>query len=114
MRKSFDYPNIPLVEERFWNAIKNGYRIQYGRLPEFVAYVFPQVWGSTSLGFSGIGGQAMTEAYTTVIIDRVSDQAGVFFNERLAYIVTNPNKRFYEDLGNFDIKSVGETDVYSD
>lgn len=22
MRKTFDYPNIPLVEERFWNEIK--------------------------------------------------------------------------------------------
>lgn len=114
MRKSFDYPNIPLVEERFWNAIKGGYRNKYGRLPEFVAYAFPQMWGSTSLGFGGIGGQAMTEAYTTVIIDRVSDQAGVFFDEKLAYIVTKPNKKFYEDLGSFDIKSVGETDAYED
>lgn len=28
---------------------------------------FIQTWGSTSLGFEGIGGQAFTDAYTTVI-----------------------------------------------
>lgn len=54
----------------------------------------------------------MTEAYTTVIIDRVSDQAGVFFDERLAYIVTNPNKQFYKDLSNFAMKSIDEAEVY--
>ncbi len=29
--------------------------------------VFPQGWGSTALGYPGIGGQAMTSAYTVVI-----------------------------------------------
>lgn len=37
--------------------------------------MFPQAWGSTSLGFGGIGGQAMTSAYTTVITDNCADGA---------------------------------------
>ena len=29
--------------------------------------MFPQTWGSTTLGYSGIGGNMMTPAYTTIV-----------------------------------------------
>ena len=37
-------------------------------LDDFDMYTFEQVWGSTSLGFGGIGGQAMTTARTYVFV----------------------------------------------
>lgn len=49
-------------------------------------YVFPQVWGSTALGFGGVGGQMMTTANTYVFIDKYSEQnCFVYFGGRFAY-----------------------------
>lgn len=64
--------------------------------------MFPQTWGSTSLGFGGIGGQAITEAYT-VVVD--SDRAGacaVYFGGRFAYLVEHArqNPAFRQDVFN--------------
>ena len=39
---------------------------------------------------------------------------GVFFNNDLGYIVENPNDKFYEDLKNRDMKSVGDSNIYSE
>lgn len=74
--------------------------------------MFPQVWGDTSLGFGGIGGQAMTTVYTTVVIDDVSGWCGVFFGERLAYIILNPNEKFYEDSRRGQMESVSKRGKY--
>lgn len=61
-------------------------------------YTFPQVWGSTTLGFNGIGGQAMTKALTMVIYDTYNDFGAVFFDGRLAYHYKNPSGAFFEDI----------------
>lgn len=45
--------------------------------------VYPQTWGSTTLGFGGIGGSVMTTAPTTAI--EVNGKIYVFFGERFAY-----------------------------
>lgn len=100
-------PCLPLIQEKFWNVVKD--KKEYAKskyLPEFEIYMFPQVWGDTSLGFGGVGGQAMTSAYTTVIIDEFTGWCGIFFGERLAYLVLNPNQLFYEDLHNWNMESV--------
>jgi len=34
---------------------------------ELEIIMFPQTWGSTALGYGGMGGQAMTPAYTVVV-----------------------------------------------
>ncbi len=34
---------------------------------DFVIHIFRQAWGSTALGFGGMGGQAITEANTYVL-----------------------------------------------
>ena len=47
--------------------------------------MFPQTWSSTALGFGGIGGQAITSAYTVVITS--GDHAAVYFGGRFAYLV---------------------------
>ncbi len=48
--------------------------------------MFPQTWGSTSMGFGGMGGAAMTPAYTTLIEGPAGDIA-VYWAGRFAYLV---------------------------
>ena len=106
-------PNLELIEERFWNYIKDTeiYK-EYRWAPEFSLYMYPQWWGSTALGFGGIGGQALTQAYTTVIVDEKTKYAGVFFEERLAYAILEPNERFWEDLKNHNMASCSFSHKY--
>lgn len=106
------YPNLPLVQERFWNKIVELHPELKCFDFDFEAYVFPQIWGSTALGFGGIGGQAMTMAYTTVIEETGNNIWGVFFGEKLAYIIKNPNDLFFIDLHNFDMDSCTRAGKY--
>jgi hypothetical protein len=48
--------------------------------------MFTQPWGSTALGFGGIGGAAMTSAYTTVVAGPQGHLA-VYWNGRFAYLI---------------------------
>ena len=51
-----ELPCLPLVQERFWNAIKDDLTKEDKKYyPEFEMTMFLQIWGSTALGFSGIG-----------------------------------------------------------
>lgn len=59
--------------------------------------MFEQTWGSTALGFGGIGGQAVTSAYT-VVVDGPMGDACVYFGGTLAYHVLKPNAQFREDV----------------
>lgn len=89
-----ELPCLPLVVDRHWNmARKLKEDIKWSELD---VYMFPQTWGSTTLGFGGIGGQAFTRAYTVVVEDLDANIYSVFFGERLAYTVQNPNKLFFE------------------
>lgn len=92
-------PCLKDIQENFKNEIfnkdfeffrKNGYEIEMR--------MFPQAWGSTALGFGGIGGQAFTSAYTIVVGEHHSNYWGVYFGDRLAYIIKNPSRVFFEDL----------------
>ena len=92
-------PNLPLIQERFYNAIKEELSKEQIRYPLFeVMAVFLQTWGSTALGFGGIGGQSITSAYTTVIQNDNLGYAAVFFGNIMAYIVQHPNDKFWEDV----------------
>lgn len=102
-----DLPNLPLLQERFYYKIKDKLKENEIKYPEFeVLGVFSQTWGSTALGFGGIGGQAITAAYTTVIESVDLGCAAVFFSEGLAYIVNKPNKEFYDDLDKRNMSAV--------
>lgn len=59
--------------------------------------MFTQTWGSTALGFGGLGGQAMTSDYVVIL---ESEQAGycVYFGGRFAYRIAKPNEQFLEDV----------------
>jgi len=60
--------------------------------------MFPQTWGSTALGFGGIGGQAITSAYVCVIESNLVGGYAVYFGGRLAYVIDRPNEKFIEDI----------------
>jgi hypothetical protein len=110
-----EYPCLPLIQERFWNAIKDDAptREKIGdRQPSFDVTVFSEWWGSTALGFPGMGGDAMTKAYTTVIEEENSGWYGVFFGDRLAYLVPRANERFLDDLNRHQMLSVREAKKY--
>jgi hypothetical protein len=57
--------------------------------------MFPETWGSTALGFGGIGGSAMTAAYTVIII--CEPHAAVYWSGRFAYMV-EPGEAFMNDV----------------
>lgn len=73
---------------------------------------FTQTWGSTSLGFDGMGGSAMTTDYTVVCHVEGTDLYGVFFGEKLAYVVNNPNDLFYKDKRERYMAAQWEVDRY--
>ncbi len=60
-------------------------------------HMFNQVWGSTALGFGGIGGQAMTNAWTVVVGGPTGDYC-VYFGGTFAYHIEKPNETFFHDL----------------
>ena len=115
-----DLPCLPLIEERAKNILIEKIRKEYYpfdentpqyiynayKYPDFDFNVFSQIWGSTALGFHGIGGQALTKAYTTVLKEQNSNMFFVFFGERFAYIVNEPNELFQKDFENHSMKPV--------
>ena len=60
--------------------------------------MFVQTWGSTALGFGGIGGQAITSAYVCVIESNLTGEFAVYFHGMLAYVIKRPNEKFWEDV----------------
>ena len=71
-------------------------------------FVFTQTWGSTALGFGGIGGAAMTTSWTHVVL--TSDgRYHIFFDGKYAYSVENPTEEFKHDLEIRFMKSVEES-----
>jgi hypothetical protein len=77
---------------------------------EIDVVMFPQMWGSTALGFGGLGGQAITTAYTVVISHGRTHV--VYFNGRFAYKVERPNELFYAHVKNQDMLPVKDYKSY--
>ena len=77
---------------------------------ELSVYSFPQTWGSTALGFGGIGGAAMTEAQTTVVM--YHHAAAVYFGRRLAYVIPDVELCFMTDLHSCDMADVRGSGKY--
>ncbi len=80
------------------------------RSEEIAVYQFPQGWGSTALGFGGIGGAAITSADTTVV--ESLNHCAVYFAGRLAYVVEAPNQKFWEDVNSRSLAEVGKQGAY--
>ena len=65
-----------------------------------------------TLGFGGIGGQAITGAYT-VIVEGPQGDACVYFAGQIAYHIERPNQQFREDMANQNMRAVsGATKRY--
>lgn len=85
----------------------------YPTVDDFEMYTFDQTWGSTSLGFGGIGGQAMTTARTYVFIPINCDQkCFVYFAGRFAYAV-DYSQEFMDDVLKGNMASVSGAGKYA-
>ena len=93
------------------------YRFDYSdnsnpTLDDFELYTFEQTWGSTALGFGGVGGQAITSAITYVFIPiSINQKCFVYFAGRFAYAVDYSDK-FMEDVLNCNVASVAKSGKY--
>ena len=119
------YPNLELIEYITENTACELFEneLTMSTYHKFKMYVFPQTWSSTALGFDGCGGQAITEAYTTVVrmilckvesgkgtnrmvhIESEENIYAVFFDGRIAYMCLNPNFEFFRDCNNMHMES---------
>lgn len=81
------------------------------KIEEYQIYDFDQTWGSTALGFGGVGGSAMTTARTYVLIPMDEEIAYVYFGGRFAY-KCGINDNFREDIKNHNMASVRNVDRY--
>jgi hypothetical protein len=61
---------------------------------------FDQTWGSTSLGHGGMGGAAVTTAYTTVLYCYATQEFLVYFGGSYCYTIKGRNEAFLEDCKN--------------
>lgn len=93
------------------------YRLDYTEnsrphIDDFELHTFTQIWGSTTLGFSGIGGQAMTEARTYVFIPVSCNQkCFIYFGNRFAYEADYCDA-LKEDIGNHQMEPVIKAGKY--
>ena len=90
----------------------NRYKPHCTTVDDFEFYVFEQVWGSTSLGFSDMGGQTITAANTCVLIPLVEDEkCHVYFAGRFAYSV-DYSRTFMDDVMSRHMEPVSRASKY--
>lgn len=100
------YKAFPLYEyeDRDWQAYSKGETKTIKKVRQHTDYdlsveaMFPQTWGSTALGFGGIGGAAITTAYVIIISSDLNGMHAVYFGGQLAYVINRPNEKFWEDV----------------
>ena len=95
------FPEYEYESRDFNNPDRDARVVKKTRHTEYnltVKTMFPQVWSSTALGFGGIGGQAITTAYTTVVESDIDASCCVYFGGQFAYRIERPNEQFFEDL----------------
>lgn len=96
------YPNLELLDYKAREIIQELIYISPNKhyYFELEAIMFPQTWASTALGFGGVGGQALTTAYTTIIYHIETQVYIVFFDKEVAYTIQYPNEQFFNDMQN--------------
>lgn len=109
-------------ETRDWETYrttKEDVRIPAKRRPttrDFGVYaMFPQTWGSTALGHSGMGGAVMTTAYTIVMECYATQEFLVYFGGEMCYKVDRRSKNldaFVEDCRNHCLASKRGSEKY--
>jgi hypothetical protein len=77
--------------------------------------MFPQTWGSTALGHGGMGGAAVTTAYTVVLECYHTQEFLVYFGSEMCYKVNRDSANFdifIEDCKNHKLVSKRESSRY--
>lgn len=74
-----------------------------------VVDMFDQAWGSTSCGFGGIGGQAMTTATVLVVWD--SGDAVVYICGHFAYRIEEVTRQFQDHVRGRRIKGAADKSI---
>lgn len=74
--------------------------------------MFAQSWSSTALGFGGVGGQAITTAYTIIIESYHGMGFCVYFSGRFAYRIERPSDDFFSDIIHHRMAKVSESQEY--
>ena len=92
------------------------YRLDYTKerptIDAFELYTFTQIWGSTALGFGGLGGQAMTVARTYVFVPVVCNQkCFIYFGDKFAY-EADWCEALKEDIDNHNMEPVNRAGKY--
>jgi hypothetical protein len=109
-------------ETRDWETYrttKEDVRIPARRRPttrDFGVYsMFTQTWGSTALGHGGMGGAAMTTAYTIVLECYHTQEFLVYFGGEMCYKVDRRSRNldaFVEDCRNHNLASKRDSEKY--
>ena len=82
-------------------------------IDDFEMHTFEQTWGSTALGFYGIGGQTLTTARTYVFVpENDREECFVYFSGRFAYMV-NWSSEFMNDVYSRKMPSVVQAEKYN-
>lgn len=126
------YPDLELIEQTFKEKVKEKYPSAFDANNQWLkctADMFMQTWSNTATGFDlepVYSGQAFTDEYTTVMelewyeLSSVDNKLhpkslyGVFFGNRLAYILKNPNQKFEFDLRDRCMNSQKNARLYID
>jgi hypothetical protein len=77
--------------------------------------MFPQTWGNTALGHGGVGGAAVTTAYTVVLECYRTQEFLVYFGRTFCYAVSRQSKNievFVEDCRNHCLESKRKSEKY--
>lgn len=77
--------------------------------------MFPQTWGSTALGHGGMGGAAVTTAYTIVLECYHTQEFLVYFGGVFCYTVNRKSaniQAFVEDCRNHCLQSKRKSEKY--
>lgn len=128
------YPNLELLEYKvkhrlsqdkdFTVKLQKAQSCNQWLRADVIATVFIQMWASTCTGFDVIvhedgstepviGGCAMTEEYTTVMHERITNTYIICFGNRICYSVADANTRFLDDLKNHRLAGLKEArEVY--
>jgi len=109
-------------ETRDWEIYrktKEDVRVPARRRPttrDFGVYsMFTQTWGSTALGHGGMGGAAVTTAYTIVLECYHTQEFLVYFGSQMCYKVDRRSKNldaFVEDCKNHNLASKRDSGKY--
>jgi hypothetical protein len=82
-------PELSEKLKNFWESnIANSTTktVDYRQWIEVDVSIVNQMWGNTSCGWEGMGGSAMTKAYTVIIENKEYGMACIYYSGKLAYI----------------------------